>query len=132
MAIEVDVQTLPGNGDAGNRERTGEFIRAWITDQGIGMDDETQRRTFEPFFTTKEIGKGTGLGLSTAYGIVEQHGDWIECESKAGEGSSFTVFLPVSAQTEPTASLPSEPAISQAVESNTGTRLPFPGQSRCC
>jgi PAS domain S-box-containing protein len=122
MGIEVDARTLPGDGDAGNRERTGEFIRARITDQGVGMDEETQRRAFEPFFTTKEIGKGTGLGLSTAYGIVEQHGGWIDCESKPGEGSTFTVFLPVSAQTEPPASLPGEPR-AQAVESNTGTIL---------
>ena len=95
LTIEVDVQTVHGD-TAGNTGRSGDFVRARITDQGVGMDEETQRRAFEPFFTTKEIGKGTGLGPSTAYGIAEQHGGWIDCESKPGKGSTFSVFLPVS------------------------------------
>ncbi len=120
MAIEVDVQTLRGDGS--NPERAGEFIRARITDQGIGMDEETQRRAFEPFFTTKEVGKGTGLGLSTAYGIVEQHGGWIDCESKPGEGSTFALFLPASPPAEP---LPTQAQETprRAVVSNTETIL---------
>ncbi len=121
MGIEVDVQTLPSDGDAGNRERNGEFIRARISDQGVGMDDETQRRAFEPFFTTKEVGKGTGLGLSTAYGIVEQHGGWIDCESKPGEGSTFTVYLPVSPPAVPAVQNQETPR--RTVSSNTETIL---------
>ncbi|MCK5839234.1 MAG: hypothetical protein KAG99_05265, partial [Bacteroidales bacterium] len=50
---------------------------------------------FDPFFTTKPVGKGTGLGLSISYGIIQQHDGQIECESIEGEGTTFTIFLPV-------------------------------------
>ncbi|HIG84232.1 MAG TPA: response regulator [Verrucomicrobiales bacterium] len=72
----------------------GDFIEIKISDNGIGMPSDVMAKLFEPFFTTKEQGKGTGLGLATSYGIVKQHGGWIECESEVGVGSNFSIFLP--------------------------------------
>jgi len=65
-----------------------------ITDTGCGIDAADINRVFEPFFTTKDVGQGTGLGLAVVHGIVVGHGGRIECRSKRGEGSEFTVFLP--------------------------------------
>ena len=66
-----------------------------VSDSGTGMDTATQQRVFEPFFTTKAQGKGTGLGLAVAYKIIQNHDGWIDVESKAGEGTTFTIGLPL-------------------------------------
>jgi two-component system, NtrC family, sensor kinase len=88
---------------ARSRERTppdkgGEecdVVRITVLDQGAGIAPDVLDHVFEPFYTTKDVGEGTGLGLSVAYGIVHEHGGWIEAESKVGEGSRFSVYLPV-------------------------------------
>ena len=75
----------------------------WVefTDSGEGIPEENLTRIFDPFFTTKDIGKGTGLGLSTSYGIVESHGGRIGVKSKVGEGTTFTIELPVHPDEKP-------------------------------
>jgi len=75
---------------------TGKYVEIKVRDTGIGMDEEIIQRIFEPFFTTKEMGRGTGLGLASAYGIVKNHGGAISADSKKGEGSVFTIYIPAS------------------------------------
>ncbi len=64
-------------------------------DTGTGIAPQHLERVFEPFFTTKEIGSGTGLGLAISYGIVREHGGWIELRSQPGHGTCATVCLPL-------------------------------------
>ena len=66
-----------------------------ITDSGCGIPPENQSRIFEPFFTTKEVGVGTGLGMSIAYEIIQQHKGHVKLESVVGQGTTFTIELPV-------------------------------------
>jgi len=71
------------------------YVIISITDTGRGIKEKDIGKIFDPFWTTKEAGKGTGLGLSVSLGIVEAYGGDIKIKSKAGEGTTFEVFLPI-------------------------------------
>ena len=70
-------------------------VRIQVIDNGGGIAPAIRERIFEPFFTTKPVGAGTGLGLSISYGIVQDHGGTIEVESTPGQGTCFTIHLPL-------------------------------------
>ena len=97
----------------------GHYAMLVVSDNGTGIDSQTQAYMFEPFFTTKEAGKGTGLGLSIVYGVVKQHGGWVDVYSEIGEGSTFRIYLPSigASQEEPVA------AVAERVVNRTGTIL---------
>jgi PAS domain S-box-containing protein len=76
--------------------KPGAFVTVTVADSGVGMEKTVQNRIFEPFFTTKD--HGTGLGLSVTYGVVQNHGGFINLESEPGQGTIFTLFFPRSDQ----------------------------------
>ena len=71
----------------------GRYVKISIRDVGVGMDEPTMQRIFDPFFTTKDMGKGTGLGLASAYGIIKNHGGFINVHSGKGHGTTFDIYL---------------------------------------
>jgi two-component system NtrC family sensor kinase len=77
--------------------RENDMAAVSISDTGRGIAPEHLKKIFDPFFTTKPVGEGTGLGLSITYGIIERHGGSINIESRLGEGTTFTVAIPINA-----------------------------------
>ncbi|MBK6689836.1 MAG: response regulator [Deltaproteobacteria bacterium] len=96
-----------------------QYVEIEIQDRGVGMTPEICQRVFEPFFTTKELGRGTGLGLATTYGVAKSHAGDVRVVSRVGEGSTFRLYLPLTAvpevpmpkhHTQPVQLAPSTPA----------------------
>ena len=75
----------------------GGYVKITVSDYGFGMTSDVAARAFEPFFNTKGVGEGTGLRLSTCYGILKQNHGHITLESRSGEGSTFVLYVPKSA-----------------------------------
>jgi two-component system cell cycle sensor histidine kinase/response regulator CckA len=114
---------------ASPRARPGRYARLSVKDTGCGIALEHLPRIFEPFFTTKDIGRGTGLGLATVFGIVEQHGGWIDVESQVGTGTTFHIYLPrldtapAPVKRQPVAEAPGGRETILLVEDETSVRL---------
>lgn len=94
VAVALSEQRAQPPADIGGAEAS--YACLSVRDEGGGIAPEHVAHVFEPFFTTKDVGEGTGLGLSVAYGIVQDHGGWIEVRSVLGRGTQFAVFLPLS------------------------------------
>ena len=98
LRIETQNVTLKEDKTRPHDAKPGRYVQISVSDTGHGMDKETLGRIFDPFFTTKGIGRGTGLGLASVYGIVKNHGGFIDVDSKIGHGSTFKIHLPVTHQ----------------------------------
>jgi len=100
-AVDEKFGAAPAAGRAGRIVcRTlvdGNNVVAEISDNGKGIPDEHLSKIFEPFFTTKQVGEGTGLGLWISYGIIRSFGGDIRVDSLVGEGTTFTITLPLHA-----------------------------------
>jgi len=94
--IEIDREFIESHGYG----EVGGYALVSVADTGTGIEETVRERIFEPFFTTKEVGKGTGLGLAMVYGIVKQHGGYINVDSRPNGGTTFRIYLPVAKSTK--------------------------------
>ena len=104
--VVLDEKACAGRAGA----KPGRHVCVAVSDTGCGIPDEIRGHLFEPFFTTKPLGKGIGMGLAMVYGIAKNHGGWVEVTSQVDRGSTFTVYLPVSAAPRPKAARRPEPS----------------------
>jgi two-component system cell cycle sensor histidine kinase/response regulator CckA len=102
--VEIDKASRARNPES----QLGPYICLAVKDTGYGMDAATVGRIFEPFFTTKDPGQGTGMGLATVYGVLKQHGGWIEVDTAPRRGTTIRTFFPLSKEGFVAASAKSE------------------------
>jgi signal transduction histidine kinase len=121
--VTLAASELTSNPDA----RPGEFVAISVRDNGNGMTPEVVARACDPFFTTKDLGKGSGLGLSQVYGFARQSGGHVAIESRTGEGTSVSIFLPTVVLPTPTFFNQATPLVPRAEVLNSETIEP----SRC-
>jgi len=91
----AEAMTKGGTITLATRPVDGQWVEIKVSDTGYGIPDENLGKLFTPFFTTKALGKGTGLGLSIVYGIIKMHRGQIAVQSQVGQGTTFTLMLPV-------------------------------------
>ena len=117
--VEIDKASRARNPES----QLGPYICLAVKDTGYGMDAATVGRIFEPFFTTKDPGQGTGMGLATVYGVLKQHGGWIEVDTAPGRGTTIRTFFPLSKEGFVAASAKSENLPTQSTPINDITIL---------
>ena len=113
--------------ELGRDQLDGPFVAIEFSDTGMGIPPNLLTKIFDPFFTTKEVGKGTGLGLSQVYGFAHQAGGTVRAESKIGQGTTITVYLPASSASEIAVKEPVRPgqhAYRSARRSSSSTTAP--------
>ncbi|MBI5194228.1 MAG: PAS domain-containing protein [Nitrospirae bacterium] len=97
-AISISVETILLNNDfmkSYGYGKAGKYACISVTDNGIGITEDSRNKIFEPFFTTKDVGKGTGLGLAVVYGIIKGHNAYIDVTSMEGKCTTFKIYFPV-------------------------------------
>jgi two-component system cell cycle sensor histidine kinase/response regulator CckA len=118
MTLASEAVTLSEAFCGSYKRPPGRYVHLSLTDTGTGMDEPTLARIFEPFFTTKDVGQCTGLGLATVYAIIKNHRGIIRVDSHPGQGTTFHIFLPVSAK-----AMVTEPSRDEAILRGIGTVL---------
>ena len=118
LYLETENVVLDHNYVKPYKVEPGKYVKITVADTGIGIDKANQKRIFEPFFTTKEMGRGTGLGLASVYGIIKNHGGYINVYSEKNQGTTFTIYLPASDK-----AVPEESETTAAIMKGTGTIL---------
>jgi signal transduction histidine kinase len=92
--IDVDVREERTRSPEEKHGQLQDYVVLSVRDRGAGIAPDVLPKIFDPFFTTKDVGQGTGLGLSVAYGIVQDHNGWVNVDTRLGEGTTFSVYLP--------------------------------------
>ncbi len=118
LMLQTENVTIDGSNAKKFQMEPGNYVEMSICDNGIGMDEKTKKRIFEPFFTTKKVGRGTGLGLASVYGIIKNHGGFINVDSEKGKGTKFKVYLPASEK-----NVENKKELSAGVQKGSGTVL---------